>query len=586
MSIIDQLEKTVTPAVLGMREDSDSVAYISLLEQFYAILASRLAVPQIYSQLLRTDQVTVSDHVAERTLLDKLWQDQGQQLIIIKELSATHHIDKAITTQLLMNAVPLAYRELKALAKGQFLPAFLQQEQATLRPYVPMWAASIITATQDADHQSHPNAVTVDYPMSAPSLDKTDHSELNTGATAIYAAEKNSEDSGIENQLASAKHQTESNELPNTYVSVVKVSDTNTLAAEIPNDENEDFSESGAIHASPAAHHLAENSSIKREQVRTRNQRNDLLVRVCLLVIALSAMALAAWALLIRPSNEIPVEPVATAPSVLPPMPEPQATMTPIDFSIGVDNSGNLYTCSATVGDAALQGTLQQAVNTSFGEQASICELAVKEGVATTIANMPVEMLPNVLTMLRSTPFARLQLQNDRMTLEAPDNMLLQQLVSNTRNLVPAMMIDSAAPLPLPNNSNGEVGYGTQGINEANNQLDGSVINNNQYDNGGVNNGGVNNSSANNAIGEFQAADDDTGDRVIPMPNNNRSNNTINNNVPTNSPNNFTNNVVNNPSNNTTNSVPPSNRSSGSISVAEADDMASSIFVAEPAQVR
>ena len=585
MSIIDQLEKTVTPAVLGVREDSDSVAYISLLEQFYAILASRLAVPQIYSQLLRTDQVTVSDHVAERTLLDKLWQDQGQQLIIIKELSATHHIDEAITTQLLMNAAPLAYRELKALANGQFLPAFLQQEQATLRPYLPMWAASIITATQDADHQAHPNAVMNDYSIPTPSLDKTDYSELNTGSTPIYAAEKNAEDSGIENQLASAKHQTESNELPNTYVSGdnvsdakvsgVKISETNILAAEIPNDENEDFSESGAIHASPAAHHLAENSSIKREQVRTRNQRNDLLVRVCLLVIALAAMALAAWALLIKPSNEIPVEPVATAPAVLPPIPEPKATMTPIDFIIGVDNSGNLYTCSATVGDAALQGALQQAVNTSFGEQASICELAVQEGVATTIANMPVEMLPNVLTMLRSTPFARLQLQNDRMTLEAPDNMLLQQLVSNIRNLVPAMMIDSAAPLPLPNNSNGEVGYGTQGANEANNQLNGSVTNNNQYDNGSVN----------NSVGEFQAADDDTGDRVIPMPNNNRSNNTINN-VPTNSPNNFTNNPANNPSNNTTNSVPPSNRSSGSISVAEADDMASSIFVAEPAQVR
>ena len=34
--------------------------------------------------------------------------------------------------------------------------------------------------------------------------------------------------------------------------------------------------DTGAIHANPAAHHLEENSSLKREKVRTRNQRNDL----------------------------------------------------------------------------------------------------------------------------------------------------------------------------------------------------------------------------------------------------------------------------------------------------------------------
>ena len=53
MGIIDQLEQTVTPAVLEGQALDDNVAYISLLEQFYAILSARLAMPQIYSQLLR-----------------------------------------------------------------------------------------------------------------------------------------------------------------------------------------------------------------------------------------------------------------------------------------------------------------------------------------------------------------------------------------------------------------------------------------------------------------------------------------------------------------------------------------------------
>ena len=541
MSIIDQLEQTVTPAILGEHNRSDSVAYISLLEQFYAILATRLAVPQVYSQLLRNDQVMANDSIAERPLFEQLWQDQILQKTIIQELSAAHHIDESITAQLLINAASLAYRELKVLANGQFLPAFLQGEQSSLRPYLPIWSASVITATQGVGHESTSNFVADNgiAPLSDTIPNKLSEPDLSTGAVAATTA-------------ATA-----------AYVENANVSATEELS------DDEHFGDSNdAIHASPAAHHLAENSNIKREQVRTRNQRNDLLIRVFLLIVALAAMALAAWALLIKPKSDIPVEPVAVAP-VVTPAPPPAPTMTPIEFIVGVDDSGNLYTCSATVGDAALQSSLQQALNTSFGEQASICELTVQDGIATTIANMPAEILPNVLTMLRSTPFARLHLQNDRLTVEAPDDMLLQQLVTNVRSLAPTMAVDSTAPLPLPNNSNGDTTYDIAGTNGLNNQFgDGAGVNN-QYSNDGMSNG----------TGEYQAADDDTGDRVIPapLPNNNGGFNNNSNNVPANVPNNI-------PSN-----VPSSNRTSrppGPISESEVDDMASSVIVAEPAQVR
>ncbi len=541
MSIIDQLEQTVTPAILGEHNRSDSVAYISLLEQFYAILATRLAVPQIYSQLLRNDQVMANDSIAERPLFEQLWQDQILQKTIIQELSAAHHIDESITAQLLINATSLAYRELKVLANGQFLPAFLQGEQSSLRPYLPIWSAPVTTATQGAGHESTSNFVADNgiAPLSDTVPNKLSEPDVSTDAVAATTA-------------ATA-----------AYVENANISATDGLS------DDEHFGDSNdAIHASPAAHHLAENGNIKREQVRTRNQRNDLLVRVFLLIVALAAMALAAWALLIKPKSDIPVEPVTVAP-VVTPAPPPAPTMTPIEFIVGVDDSGNLYTCSATVGDAALQSSLQQALNTSFGEQASICELRVQDGVATTIANMPAEILPNVLTMLRSTPFARLHLQNDRLTVEAPDDMLLQQLVTNVRSLAPTMAVDSTAPLPLPNNSNGDTAYGMAGTNGVNNQLGDGTGANNQYSNDGMSNG----------TGEYQAADDDTGDRVIPapLPNNNDGFNNNPNNIPANVPSNIPSNV---PSSNST-SRPP-----GPISESEVDDMASSVIVAEPAQVR
>ncbi|MCG3842499.1 hypothetical protein I3249_06895 [Psychrobacter sp. Ps1] len=548
MNIIDQLEQTVTPAVMD-NDDSNNVAYVSLLEQFYAVLAARLAVPQIYSQLLRTDQVMTSTN-NESPLFEQIWQDKSLQETIIQELSATHHIDEQTTEQLLISAAPLAYRELKVLANGQFLPAFLQEKQAALRPYLPIWAAAVITATQGVDQQiqtsfnSDDNDVQVHVPVSDDISNRLDDATLDTGIAGIDTPTTNNDAESIE-QISTAER-------------------ANTEAL-----DNDTIANSDAIHANPAAYHLAENSNLKRAQVRTRNQRNDLLIRVFLLIVALAALALAAWALLVKPNNEIPVEPVATVPVEPPPAPVPPVpTTTPVEIIVGVDNGGNLYTCSATVGDAALQSTLQQALNTSFGEQASICELNIQDGVATTIVNMPAEILPNVLTMLRSTPFARLHVQNDRLILEAPDNMLLQKLVTEVRNLAPTMVVESTAPLPLPDNSN--IGDATNNMANANNQFvdDGAGINNQ------LNNNGVNSNS-----GEYQASDDDTGDRVIPtpLPNNNNSFNNAPNNLPTNGASNIPNNF---PSNNQTTRPP------GPFSPSEVDEMANTIIVAEPAQVR
>jgi len=541
MNIIDQLEQTVTSAVLGsysnaehVNQTDNSVPHVSLLEQFYAILAARLALPQVYSQLLRDDQPIANDNIIETPLFEQLWQAPNARQVIIQELAATHHIDELTTTQLIMNAAPLVYRELKIMANGQFLPAFLQSQQPTFRHYLPIWAAPVITAAQHAEDELFNAQSTLAEIAAMPVLlnkhDATEASRINPSANLITAP-----------NVAAA---------PNTATELASESFDNSLSTAAI--------DMGAIHANPAAHHLEENSSLKREKVRTRNQRNDLLIRVFLLFAAMAAIGLV-WALLIRPNNAPPVEPVVTAPTVIPPAAEPPAqVLTPVALIVGVDNGGNLYTCSASVGDAALQSTLQQALNSSFGEQAAMCQFTVQEGVANSIANMPIEALPNILTLLRATPFARLQLQNDRMTLEAPDSMQLQKLATDIRTLVPAMMVDSTAPLPLPNNDGAMGAADMAAINGTNNQYD---ANNNINDN-------VNSNS------DYQAADDDTGDSVMPAP----SRNNDFNNPP----------MYDQPSNNAAmnNDRPASKQPPGPFSVSEVDDMANSVIVAEPAQVR
>src|SRR5699024_12824736 len=98
MNIIEQLEQIVTPAVLGSQInnkhiidgnhiDHGSVSYVSLLEQFYAILAARLALPQIYSQLLRDDEPIANENIVETPLFEHLWQAPSARQTIIDRKS-------------------------------------------------------------------------------------------------------------------------------------------------------------------------------------------------------------------------------------------------------------------------------------------------------------------------------------------------------------------------------------------------------------------------------------------------------------------------------------------------------------------
>ena len=505
MSIIDQLEQTVTAAILG---DKGSISHVSLLEQFYAILASRLALPNIYSQVLRDDTVVTNEHVVQPPLFEQLWQTASLRRLMIQELASTHHIDEFTTMQLLINAAPLAYQELKILANGQFLPAFLQGQQASLRPYLPIWSAPIIGAPQHTDvelfQSQRIQAGVIVAPVIPVSLNKYD------AATADI------------------------------------ITPTANLTVESPIPTLDERLNADSIHVSPAEHHLAENTDLRREKTRTRNQRNDMLLWTFVLLAAIAVIGLV-WALLIKPNNTPPVAAVAATPVVVPTPEIAAPVLTPIELIVAVDNSGRLYNCSGSVGDVALQTLLQQALNTSFGEQAGMCQLSVTEGVANSVANLSIESLPNVLTLLRSVPFARLQLQNDRITLEAPDTVQLQRLMTDIRTLLPAMLIETTAPLPLPSNPN-EMNNGVI-------EQEGMAINNNQFENAPTNN------IANNQ--EYQASDDDTNDSVAPPPPPVRNSNTNNNNfdnAPTNS--------------------------NGPISLSEVDDMANNVIVVEPAQVR
>lgn len=550
MTLIDQLERTVTTAVLG---NDDNVAHTSLLEQFYAILITRLAQPMAYSQLLRSDHSVAVQSTENTSVFEQVWQSIDQRQLLIDELAVTHHVDAVATEQLLINAAQLAYQELKNQAQGQFLPAFLQAEQPAVRQYLPVWADEVLSLIAVTDEKVHS--------IDNSSVGTSTFNTLNSHAASENTANDNVPSSNAERyDAANDNNGTATDTMDLASPSLI------TATADVPVDSSEGASEQmptqvelseaqknsiDAIHVNPSdyrASHTATGSA----DVSNRKRRNAIVIGL-LLVGALVAIGLV-WALVIQPNSTTPAEPVATAPVITAPNEAPVAqVLTPAELVVAVDNSGSLYNCTAIIGDDALQGALRQGLNVSFGEQTSSCELTVKEGVATSLSGINTETLPDIFTLLRSVPFARLQLQNDTLNLEAPDAVLLQNLVTDMRTLIPAIAITTSAPLPLSDNN-------AMTADEANDMAAMNGVDDEYNEGMSVNEGyggDVNNTQMSTAQ-NYQALDDDTNDSVVPAPPNSNSS--------------FNNNFNNNRATTTR---------AGTMSAAEVDELANTTIVAE-----
>ena len=452
MNIITQLDQTVTPAVLGVSGD---VAQISLLEHFYAILVNRLAIPEVYQQLQNNTQGVLEISNVRNTLFEQLWQQDSQRHLLIQELAATHHIPQMTVESLLINTAPLVYQELKLVANGHFLPEFLQLQQPIVRQYLPAWAESIIApvvAVVNEEAALAPDALIYNNSQVPESAAHTDQLLVNDTVPVIVE--------------------------PN----VGKITTAHLLNSE------------DAIHANPAAYREPDShSNASLSEIRARNQRNDLITRLLLLVAAITAIFLLWFFVVKSDKEEAPVETVVSPPvnnDATPEIALPVQPLTPAQLIVSVDFSGNLYACSATVGDIGLENALRKALQTSFSDQATICQISVQPGVATSLANINVETLPDVLTLMRTTPFARLQLQNDSMNLEAPDSAQLQQFLVEVRTLLPTLNITSTAPLVAPVTGNAQPPANTYD----------ETYNNSAYNNGGYNNNsGANTTMPNNS---------------------------------------------------------------------------------------
>jgi outer membrane protein OmpA-like peptidoglycan-associated protein len=138
MDIISHLTRTVSPAVLG---DDSTPAKQSLLEQFYAIFASRLADKDTYGRF-------ANENIAQDDpgFYDRVWTDGSHRDQISRELADAHHVDATAARGLVAMAAPLAYHEIKSLAGTTPVPQFLSDNLSSYQQHVPAWAAAVIPA--------------------------------------------------------------------------------------------------------------------------------------------------------------------------------------------------------------------------------------------------------------------------------------------------------------------------------------------------------------------------------------------------------------------------------------------------------
>lgn len=138
MDIIGHLTRTVSPAVLG---DDRSPAKQSLLEQFYAIFAARLADKDTYGRFANEDIAR-----DDQGFYDRVWTDGAHRDQISRELAGKHNVDATAARGLVAMAAPLAYHEIKSLAGTTPVPQFLNDNLESYQHHIPAWATAVVPA--------------------------------------------------------------------------------------------------------------------------------------------------------------------------------------------------------------------------------------------------------------------------------------------------------------------------------------------------------------------------------------------------------------------------------------------------------
>lgn len=341
MDIISHLTRTVTPAVLG---DDNNPAKKSLLEQFYAIFAARLADNDTYNRF-------ANDNIArdDQGFYDRVWTDGSHRDQISRELAAKHNVDATAARGLVAMAAPLAFHEIKSLAGTTPVPQFLNDNLSSYQHHIPAWAAGVVPA--------------------------------------------------------------------------------------------------GMVVGAPAGERISD--TVSTAPLVREEEKSGSFMKALLPIIGLIILGALAWALL-RGCQDNP-EPVATPVVTEEVATEEQtvvaSTIEPASLMLATGEANTLYACRMNVGDEALQTTVMGALSNAFGAEADKCRADVDDNFAN---DMPAAaQLSSILPIFQNVADASMIIKGDQITVNAPDQAALDQLVADLQAAAPGMTVVAEGPLDL-----------------------------------------------------------------------------------------------------------------------------------------
>ncbi|OBX79694.1 hypothetical protein A9308_05555 [Moraxella atlantae] len=138
MNIIEHLNKTVTPAVLGANADANRS---SLLEKLYAIIVARLADDNTYNSFGGN---TVANDDAG--FFDRFLPDSTHRGNLVQELSRQSNVPAQEAQSLISRATPMVYNELRNLAGTSTVSGFLGNNLSSVGSALPTWSYALIPA--------------------------------------------------------------------------------------------------------------------------------------------------------------------------------------------------------------------------------------------------------------------------------------------------------------------------------------------------------------------------------------------------------------------------------------------------------
>lgn len=122
------------------------------------------------------------------------------------------------------------------------------------------------------------------------------------------------------------------------------------------------------------------------------------------------------------------------------------ASLYPASINLTLSSSNSLLACNASVGDAALNSALNNAIHSVFGTQYS-CNSVVNPAYGSTIAGQ--DKMATIFNLIKPYPNASLIWTGNQLMINAPDTATINQLVEQIKGIAPELAVAAISPLDV-----------------------------------------------------------------------------------------------------------------------------------------